>query len=222
MQCYEDQETSLRLQRKIERYAIDVSSQAKGFEAAWREAQDRIDQLPPEEQSMLEYDIAEIDRCWDTEIECTNKFPVVVLGMALFADNARADKTVWPTHIDASLAVRAGVDMSKRSKLVINVFDRHYKVIDGELKPHRNWVEAEVNGKDLTIALGRLTKEGYMNKWGIKTCLSGSRKHEAALKKLGYKDSDRDRKNKPIGYFLDLFKQAEAMVANENHPKWRN
>ena len=215
MQAYGEEEHWTRLQRKIERFAIDKSEQADSFQNAYLEARDEINQLSMKDQQLLAYNIEQVNEHFDY-MESVDNFPVMIIGMALKADNARANATIWPTHADASLAVRTGINTSKRSKLILDVFDRHYK--NGE--PFRNMVECTIEGKDVTVGLGRSTDEGTRGKWMITTCFAASRRHEAALKKLGYSNDSRDMRNKPLQHFLDLYKEAAAMVVNPKHPSW--
>ena len=216
MQCYGEEEHWLRLQRKIERFAIDKSQEADSFQKAYLEARDQIDQLPMKDQQLLAYYTEEITRQWDW-LERQDPLTVMVIGMALKADNAIEGRKVWPTHTDATLAVRCGIDMSGFSKLRIKVVDRYYR--GGE--PHRNLCVCEVNGQDVILALGKSTEEGTKGKWIITTAYqSQNAAFEKALRKLGYTGEQRDMRNKDISYFLGLYEKASQMAGNQKHPLW--
>ena len=221
MQCYEDQEHHTRLSRKIERYAIDRSSQADSFEQAFLQARGELSQLTEERRAQVETWTDQVTENWEM-LENEPRFRLLIIGMAVFANDRNGKSAV--THVDATLAVRCGINTSTKSKLVVDIYDRNYR--RGEV--NQNMVEAiinpdeEGNGQSVTIGIGKSSHKNYWDKWIITTAFSADSKLESALKKLGYRDFDRDNKTKPIGYFLRLHKDAIAMVRDRNHPYWKN
>ena len=219
MQCYGEEEHWLRLERKIERFAIDKSQEAADFESKYNEALDELDQYPPNEQFMIEYETEQIGVQWAKLTAGVGKeglYPLKVIGMALFASNAKEGQRVNHDHVTTSLAVRCGIDISKTSNVNADIWDRTQK----QGKDHLNCVEATINGQDVTLAIGISTSDSYKGYWIIRTCFSGSKRHEKALKRLGYRPHHRNDQTKDIPWFLDLFRKANLMAHNDKHPYW--
>ena len=220
LRFYEDRETEQHLSVLTRIYAKTNLEAARTYESKYLEAQDRIDQLPPEEQFMIEKDTEMVEQKWDWL--SAGRKNIRILGMALFAENATNPDKVRHSHVDTGLAVRCGFNSRYKSKVSANIYERVTK--DGE--PYLNRVRAEINGMDIELAIGIATIAGMRGEWCIKTVFAGvngtdGRKHQKALKRLGYDEkSHRDDQSKKIPWFLEMYRRAREMAADPNHEWW--
>ncbi|ADE38628.1 hypothetical protein [Candidatus Puniceispirillum marinum] len=212
---YEDTEPKSILDNKIRRFAMGKNQELADLEEKYEETE-RYNAGIPEDKRLQQEEWAEMVSDRIDELINAGKRSYLVVGMAVIESRYKH----IPTHTDATLAVRCGINMSKSSKLIMAVHDQHYK--NG--KPLRNMVEATVyrNAKDehgfeMTVALGLSDYETYNGEIFIPTAWDiGDSRLLSKLKKLGYKSEQRNSKKYPISYFLDLHKRAMELVRQED------
>jgi hypothetical protein len=212
-------------QRALTKVAQDehkkASMVADEWERSYQEAQGKLDSFPDEFQTLMAEDIELLVKRWDY-LESQTQWPVVVTGMAIAAERLEGDsgklKTVYPRHVDSTLAVRCGLDMTNRQRLRLNPIEHVY---DDHGNPTNRIICTINDSKDkreVTAVVGRSTQVGSIGKWMLKSVWKADPKLERTLKKLGYKPEQRDQK-RPLSYFLDLYKQAVQKIEEEERPK---